>query len=78
MLIKKDEGIEISYGFYECPCCGVTFYGFAGSIHAEGCTETDASHCILHVGPNCDRWNLVKDTNDEVITIDENDKRVSA
>lgn len=49
--------IEISYGYYECPECGSTFYGGGRSIHRPGCTRTDYVGTTYHYSKDeYDRW----------------------
>lgn len=58
-LLLKDDSIDTTYGYYECPECQATLYSSGPFFHAAWCsrrTEDKYSGLVHHVGPNCPEY----------------------
>lgn len=58
-LILKDESVETTHGYYECPECEATFYAGGLPLHKPSCSKAGEDRyagLIQHVGPNCPEY----------------------
>lgn len=59
MRVVRDDKVETTYGFYECPICHSEFPGGGPTLHywhrGRECPNKDKGYefCTHHVGPNC-------------------------
>jgi hypothetical protein len=51
---RFDLDHDISYGYYECPKCGIAFYGPDVVFHEPDCSDNGFENCTYVFGPNED------------------------
>lgn len=51
MIVRYDKDIHTSYGIWDCPTCGSSFFGGGEALHNKGCTTLGYEACTYRVGP---------------------------